>query len=155
MIAPTVDDLQAITEQVWLSYLDPEGTDPLLPLPVEAPAAGVAASVSVTGAWDGHVVFTCSREASLRAASALLGVPADEVTADDVADAVGELVNVIGGNVKSLLPDGCLLSLPHVVTGEAAASGRWPAAVEVCRLQGVWGAEPVAVGVWASKTTET
>ncbi|MGI5169986.1 chemotaxis protein CheX [Spirillospora sp. CA-253888] len=155
MTAPTVDDLQAITEQVWLSYLDPEGTDPLVPVPAGPPAGAVAASVSVTGAWDGHVVFTCSRAASLRAASALLGVPADEVTDDDVADAVGELVNVIGGNVKSLLPDGCLLSLPHVVTGEAAGSGRWPAAVEVCRLEGVWDTEPVAVGVWTSKSTES
>ena len=31
-LAPTDDDLRAIAEQVWSSYLDPEGVSPLLPL---------------------------------------------------------------------------------------------------------------------------
>jgi chemotaxis protein CheX len=151
MTSPTLEDLQSITEQVWQSYLDPEGVNPLVAVPEEALPSDVAASVSVSGPWDGHVVITCSHEASRQAASALLGIEAAEVTGDDVADAVGELVNVIGGNVKSLLPDGCLLSLPHVITGGQPESSKYPAAVEVCRLQGVWQSEPIAVSVWASK----
>ncbi|MFC4062650.1 chemotaxis protein CheX [Planomonospora corallina] len=147
----TTDDLNAITEQVWLSYLDPEGVHPFLPSP-EAPAPPhVIASVSVTGAWEGHVVMTFSEGAARMSTSALLGMEADEVSDDDVADAVGELVNVIGGNVKSLLPDGSLLSLPHVVTGETGGA-KWPAAVEVCRLQGSWQDEKIAIGVWTSKS---
>jgi chemotaxis protein CheX len=152
MSAPTTDDLHAITEQVWLSYLDPEGVNPFLPSPEAPPSPHVIAAVSVTGAWEGHVVMTFSEKAAELSTSALLGMEDDEVTPDDVADAVGELVNVIGGNVKSLLPDGSLLSLPHVVTGESAGNTRWPAAVEVCRLQGSWQDEKIAISVWTSKS---
>ncbi|MBG0833344.1 chemotaxis protein CheX [Planomonospora sp. ID67723] len=152
MTSPTTDDLQAITEQVWLSYLDPEGINPFLPSE-EAPGMPcVIAAVSVTGAWEGHVVMSFSEPASKLAASALMGMEDEEVTRDDIADAVGELVNVIGGNVKSLLPDGSLLSLPHVATIDEGVN-KWPAAVEVCHLRGSWQNEPIAISVWTSKST--
>ncbi|MBG0818626.1 chemotaxis protein CheX [Planomonospora sp. ID82291] len=152
MSAPTTDDLHAITEQVWLSYLDPEGVNPFLPSSEAPESPLVIASVSVTGAWEGHVIMTFSEQAAELASAALLGMEADEVTPDDVADAVGELVNVIGGNVKSLLPDGSLLSLPHVVTGDSAGTAKWPATVEICRLQGSWQEEKIAISVWTSKS---
>ena len=59
-LAPTDDDLRAIAEQVWSSYLDPEGVSPLLPLAAVAGDGHVSATVSVTGAWWGHVVIRCS-----------------------------------------------------------------------------------------------
>ncbi|GIH97617.1 chemotaxis protein CheX [Planobispora siamensis] len=152
MTSPTTEDLQAITEQVWLSYLDPEGVAPFLPSEETPSLPHVIAAVSVTGAWEGHVVMSFSESASQMAASALLGIEEDEVSRDDIADAVGELVNVIGGNVKSLLPDGSLLSLPHVATIDEGVN-KWPAAVEVCRLQGSWQNEPIAISVWTSKST--
>ncbi|GGS86384.1 hypothetical protein GCM10010156_51150 [Planobispora rosea] len=152
MTTPTIDDLQAITEQVWLSYLDPEGITPFLPSEESPGMPCVLATVSVTGAWDGHVVMTFSQKASRLSASALLGMEEEEVSIDDIADAVGELVNVIGGNVKSLLPDGSLLSLPHVATIDEGVN-KWPAAVEVCRLQGSWQNEPIAITVLTSKSS--
>jgi chemotaxis protein CheX len=76
----------------------------------------------------------------------MLGIGAEDVAEADIADALGEMANVIGGGVKSLLPGECALSLPHVV---AAAGHRriWPAVTEVCRLHGSWGDEPVTVSV--------
>jgi chemotaxis protein CheX len=142
-----VDDLQAITEQVWQSFLDPEGSDPLLLSLLEQSSGDVAAAISVTGAWRGHVVIGCSTAASRHAASALLGVPADEVTEDDISDALGELANVIGGNVKALLPEPCALSLPYVV---ATAGVRWPSVHEICRLDGMWRDEPIHITVLES-----
>lgn len=141
------DDLQAITEQVWESFLDPEGSNPLLLSLLDGVTSDVAAAVSVTGAWRGHVVIGCSTGASLHAASALLGVPATEVTEDDVADALGELANIIGGNVKALLPEPCALSLPFVVNG---AGVRWPSVTEICRLDGTWQDEPIHISVLES-----
>jgi len=38
----------------------------------------------------------------------------DEVTSDLVQDALGELTNMTGGKIKSLLPEPCFLSLPTV-----------------------------------------
>ena len=40
-----------------------------------------------------------------------------EVSLDDVRDALGEITNMIGGNVKALLPTPSRLSLPTVVEG--------------------------------------
>jgi chemotaxis protein CheX len=145
---PTEDDLRVIAEQVWSSYLDTDGSSPLLPVPPENGQIDVTASVSVTGAWRGHVLVSCSDAASRNAAAALLGIELDEVTDDDVADALGELANIIGGNVKSLLPEPCALSLPHVhVEG---SSGRYPAATEVATLNGTWLDESVTVSVLES-----
>jgi chemotaxis protein CheX len=145
---PTVEDLRVIAEQVWSSYLDPAGTDPLLPA-VPADGDDVSASVSVAGAWQGHVVVSCSTDASRHAAAALLGIEFDEVTVDDVSDAVGELANIIGGNVKSLLPQPCALSLPHVLV-EEGLTARFPGVIEVCQLNGSWLGEPVTVRILES-----
>lgn len=148
MTTPTVnpEDLLQITEQVWTSYLDPDGSAPLMMVPTEG-GSDVCAAVSVTGAWRGHVVVECSSAASRHAAAALLGIEASDVSGDDVADALGELANIIGGNVKVLLPEPCALSLPYVVT---AAGAHWPSVTEVCRLDGSWLDEPVKVTVLAS-----
>ena len=49
---------------------------------------------------------------------ALLREPADAVVShEDVVDAFGEIANVVGGNVKALLPELATLSLPEVVAG--------------------------------------
>ena len=66
---PTDEDLSTIAEQVWSSYLDPEGVSPLLPFPSPRQLVEVSASVSVTGAWRGHVVLSCSSNASKNAAA--------------------------------------------------------------------------------------
>lgn len=146
---PTNDDLSTIAEQVWSSYLDPEGTAPLLPFPAPRQLVEVSASVSVAGAWRGHVVLSCSSTASKNAAAALLGVDFDEVTAEDIADALGELANIIGGNIKSLLPEPSALSLPHVLLGRVD-SEHWPAVKEICQLSGSWQDEMVCISVLES-----
>jgi chemotaxis protein CheX len=145
------DDLISITDQVWESFLDPEGVNPLLPSIADG-GLDVAAAVSVTGAWRGHVVIECSTAASHHAAAALLGVGDDDVTDADVADALGELANIIGGNVKALLPEPSALSLPYVVN---AAGAHWPSVTEVCRLDGMWRDEPVTISVLESSTERT
>jgi chemotaxis protein CheX len=147
------DYLREITDQVWTSFLDPDGTKPLsytagsTVRTVSALDDALAAAVSVTGAWRGHVVVACSDAASHHVAAALLGVPAGEVTPADVTDALGELANVIGGNVKALLPESCALSLPYVLP---MAGARWPSVTEVCRMDGNWLDEPVAISVLES-----
>lgn len=42
--------------------------------------------------------------------------PDEEVGAEDLADAFGEIANVVGGNLKSLLPEHAVLSLPTVAS---------------------------------------
>jgi chemotaxis protein CheX len=47
----------------------------------------------------------------------LLGIEPPEEFNDDVRDAVGELANMIAGNLKPLLPPGVALSMPTLVEG--------------------------------------
>jgi chemotaxis protein CheX len=146
---PTEEDLATIAEQVWSSYLDPEEIAPLLPFPAPQQLVEVSASVSVTGAWRGHVVLSCSSTAAKNAAAALLGVEFEEVTAEDIADALGEVVNIIGGNVKSLLPEPSALSLPHVLLGRVDVE-HWPSVTKICQLNGSWQDEMVSITVLES-----
>jgi chemotaxis protein CheX len=146
---PTEDDLRAIAEQVWASYLDIDGASPLLPIPAQRQDTSVAASVSVTGAWRGHVVVRCTDTASRNAAAALLGMQHDEVTTEDITDALGELANIIGGNIKSLLPEPSSLSLPHVLL-DLNGTDHYPAVTRICHLTGTWLDELVTVSVLES-----
>ncbi len=154
--APTIHDLVEIAEQVWQSYLDPEGANPLVPSESDVPAKTLAhgesvlASVSITGAWHGHVVVSCSAAAARHAAGALLMMDVAEVSQQDVVDALGELANIVGGNVKSTLPSVCQISLPHVISG-VGVNSEWPNATQVCELVGLWLDEPIAISVWQSR----
>ncbi len=144
---PQESDLWAITEMIWASYLDPLGENPLMAGPAVTNADDdVHGSVSVTGAWDGQVVVTFSQIAAQRATGALLGLEAEEVSVPDVMDAVGELVNIVGGSVKSLMPQPTVLSLPSVRTGPA---GDLPG-TEMLRLTGTGMDEPVTIAVLES-----
>jgi hypothetical protein len=40
-----------------------------------------------------------------------------QVQVTNLQDAIAKLVNMIGGNVKALLPETCYLSLPAVIEG--------------------------------------
>jgi chemotaxis protein CheX len=140
---PGNEDLWTMVEMVWVCYLDPLGEHPLIPAAVEPGAADVAGAVSVSGAWVGRVVVTFSPLASQRATAAMLAIDVAEVSSADVDDAVGELVNIIGGSVKSLMPQPTALSLP------AVRAGGFPedTGTAVCRLSGTWLDEPVSVAV--------
>jgi chemotaxis protein CheX len=154
---PTVEDLNTIAEQVWSSYLDPEGINPLLqvdPAKYADAVMGVCASVAITGSWDGHVVVSCTEQAGRSAAAALLMLELEEVSAGDVVDAAGEIVNIVGGNVKSMLPSLCAISLPQVSMGAGAVT-QFPSAVRVCELVAVWMDEPLSISVWHSSRTAT
>ena len=71
--------------------------------------------VDVVGPWTGSVVLTTGRQTAADLTRALLGETAPELLEhEDVADAFGEIANVVGGNVKAALPGPSGLSLPDV-----------------------------------------
>ncbi|MDR7280456.1 chemotaxis protein CheX [Catenuloplanes atrovinosus] len=145
-----VEDLQEIVEQVWSSYLDPEGIEPLIPVydDIDAMKTDMHASVSITGTWHGHVVVACNEPAAKNCSAAFLAMEVEEVGEADMMDVLGELANIVGGNVKSMLPPGCFVSLPTVVTGEAP---HYPSAEPVCQLAGHWMGDPFVITMWQSR----
>ncbi|GAA4810382.1 chemotaxis protein CheX [Nocardioides caeni] len=145
---PDPEDVRMLTEDVWLALLGED--EVLLPrlVPPGSPfdAAGVwSATVTVTGGWQGVVTVELDEDVARQLTGTMLDIPGTETVADgDVADAVGELVNMVGGNVKSLMPGPSTLSLPAVAAGRAA----FPSDVtEACRLDLAWRGAPVRVSV--------
>ena len=145
------NDLAEMVEQVWLSYLDPEGISPLIPTYDENQPSEVHSSVSITGSWSGHVVYAPLDAAARRAAAAFLAMEADEVGEEDISDVLGELANIVGGNVKAMLPPGCLLSLPQVVLAPESTA-QYPNAARISGVYGLWEGEPVNVSMWQSRS---
>jgi chemotaxis protein CheX len=144
------NDLAEMVEQVWESYLDPEGVSPLMQTYDESQASEVHSSVSITGSWTGHIVYASSMPAARRAAGAFLAMEPEEVSEEDLSDALGELANIIGGNVKAMLPPGALLSLPQVVLAPEATA-RYPNAHRITGVYGIWDGEPVSISMWQSR----
>lgn len=144
--APSAEDVQALTEDVWLALVGED--EVLLPrlVPSGAPfdATGVwSSSVTVSGGWAGVVTVELDEGVAQQLSARMLAIPEGEpVTDGDIADAVGELVNMVGGNVKSLMPGPSVLSLPSVAAGRAAFASD---VVEVCRLDLAWRGGPVRV----------
>ncbi len=85
--------------------------------PPAATGRTVSGCVQFSGAWEGAVTIECSAEFARQAAATMFGIAPDQTSVADTKDAMGELVNMTGGNVKALLPEPCRLSLPTVTEG--------------------------------------
>lgn len=83
------------------------------------PEHEVSGIIGLSGKARGTVVLSLSKQAALRATEALLRDPTKEINAD-VADAVGELTNIIAGGAKARLKHLAMsVSLPTIVTGKS------------------------------------
>jgi chemotaxis protein CheX len=73
--------------------------------------------VHLTGDWNGTVLLECSRRQACQFAGRILSMDAPETVDDDVRDVLGELANMIGGNLKCGMATGVRLSMPSVLDG--------------------------------------
>ena len=80
-------------------------------------SAVITASISLGGNWKGAVLVECALAEAFLFASRMTGIEMPTELNDDVRDTLGELANMIGGNLKSILPGGVELSLPTVISG--------------------------------------
>jgi chemotaxis protein CheX len=141
------DDIVVIAQDVWASFLEL----PLEPVPFHHDVApgtpSMTGLVRVFDAWSGAVVLECAPAVG-RAVAAAMFASGDATSDAEVVDALGELTNMIGGNIKSLLPAPSRLSLPEV------SAGTWPTmvpgAVLVSKVDFRSGADgdPVHISVW-------
>ena len=104
--------------------------DTMLSLPVEVveedtferPEAGrLVGAVNFAGKVEGLFTIDVSDTFSRRMAAAMLGVEVDEIGHDDeIKDLIGEISNIVGGNLKSALTDAgfdCSISTPSITLG--------------------------------------
>ena len=111
------DDIKQLIETAWHSVLGLElSTDPDLMDPMSHHHT-VAASVQISGGWNGALVVFCQADLGRRVAAIMFDVENGELAVELVQDAMGELANIIGGGIKGLVDGECHLSLPTVADG--------------------------------------
>ena len=121
--ADIVAGIQSATSEVFATMLDmkPEA-GAMLPersVAAAAPASGVVSVIGIAGPWAGTGSLACTGAFACSMASNFLMTKFDSMN-DDVLDAVGEICNMVIGNVKTILeekvgPMG--LSTPTVILG--------------------------------------
>ena len=116
--------LVQVVAAVWDSILGfpilpRDQVDPQDFVSIQAPA--LAGDVRISGEWNGAVVMCVPFSLASDCAAVMYGKPAGGLTGMEVEDAWGELVNMVGGGLKGLLPPPTRLSLPRVGNITAAA----------------------------------
>ena len=140
-----------IAQDLFAAMVDGE---PGLLEPVDALGAPIPdpvhAWVDIVGPTSWRTLVVTARPTADRIARALLQLDDGEtVGLDDVRDALGEVANVVGGNLKGMLDGGSSLTLPVVdTTGPAVAR----AADHAQAL--LWRGEPLVISLWTSKDGE-
>ena len=120
--------IEAIANEAWIALVGED--EVLVPFAGDLPADTVSAWVDVVGPWTGSVVLTAGRQTAAELTRALLGEAAPELLDhEDVADAFGEIANVVGGNGNSALPGPSTLCLPEAGPALAVRNPE-----DVCRI---------------------
>ena len=86
----------------------------------------ISAVIGLSGDIRGAVVISMRKSFAIKITDTLCGTPHTELD-DDVVDAIGEIVNIIAGNIKQYVEGGekIVISLPTVVMG-AKHTFAWP-----------------------------
>jgi chemotaxis protein CheX len=145
-VVVSADELWSIVTEVWESIL---GSGVVQADHAFGLDAALTAAVSIHGDWDGLVTFTCPEPAARDIARVMLDLDAEAaLSEDDVEDALGEIANVVGGQVKSLCAGENRLGLPDVRRGMVL-----PRAKPCCRVGVEWAGHVARVAVWRSTAT--
>jgi hypothetical protein len=136
------ETVQSIAQEAWSALV---GDDEfLVPLPGGPPDDAVSSWVEIVGPWTGTVVLTTARSTAEELSRCLLKEHAPPVLdAEDIEDGLGELANVVGGNVKAVLPGPSVLGLPEVGSAPAAGS-------DTCRVDLLWRGQSLTISVQGS-----
>jgi chemotaxis protein CheX len=111
-------EIISLTQYIWGATLNLEAVPHEHPVPPAPGGRTLDGVINITGAWAGALVLQVPEPVARRAACVMFEVEADSASLEDMQDAVGELTNMTGGNVKALLEGHCHLSLPAVVEGK-------------------------------------
>jgi chemotaxis protein CheX len=114
-VGPT--EIHEIVRTIWDSVFGWE-VETAPPLQISRGGVGFRTGfIQIAGAWEGAIVCICGEDLLRTAAGVIFQLPVEDVTKELIHDALGELTNMLGGNLKALLPGPSFLCLPAVVEG--------------------------------------
>jgi hypothetical protein len=107
--------LDEVTRSIWSTAfgksLDRVPGDPI----PEWSQPPVAAAIDLRGDWNGTLSLSCDPALASRLAATLFGPERLDLGRSEWEDAIRELVNIVGGNLKSTLGPRCRLSIPLLI----------------------------------------
>lgn len=108
-----------ITQNIWESILglQVERARDVAQLSQANREKSLTGCVQLAGAWEGSVFLYCTAVLAGEVAATMFGTTREQLRNGDTEDALGELTNMVAGNLKIVLPRPCQLSLPAVVEG--------------------------------------
>jgi chemotaxis protein CheX len=113
VVTAVEDDIREIASSIWETlFTKPltRGTDGM-----QLEEQVVTGCVQINGAWTGAVMLQCDADLAAVLAGELFR--SESATSEEVRDTIGELTNMLAGNIKALLPEPSQISLPAVAFG--------------------------------------
>ncbi len=107
------DQIIQIAFDVWISL----GDDIAISKAKTYEGNTISGSIHISGSWNGAVVLRSTYTLAQKTTASMFGIEIEDISEEEVSDAMGELVNMVGGNIKSILPEPTALSLPTVSQG--------------------------------------
>jgi len=113
----SAEDINQITADIWTSTLGLDAQPMAEPPPSGAKERSLIGCIQIMGDWEGAVTLYCSEALAYKATASMFDMPQEEITDEELHDTLGELTNMTAGNIKTLLPGDCRISLPSVAEG--------------------------------------
>jgi len=109
------EDVARTVGEIFRTMLGLEVTTTQAPWPPDEEL--LSGAIYYAGSWKGAVLVECTPQQAFLFTGRLMGSERPATVNEDVRDAMGELTNMVAGNLKPLLPHGVYLSMPSVVEG--------------------------------------
>jgi chemotaxis protein CheX len=110
-------EVQLVIERIWTSMFQDKITKIS---DVSAAVFDNISLVAIDGAWKGAMVLATTSDFSEKVARHLFDLAESEDPSEEqTLDVMRELANLIGGNIKTVLPEPCQLSLPQILDSQA------------------------------------
>jgi CheY-specific phosphatase CheX len=117
MMQFTEGDLTEVVRSVWDAMLGLTLLPATQAYETTSDGRYLTGCVQITGSWEGAVMIDLPEALARDAAAAMFGCETADLSDDEVLDALGEIANMVGGNVKGMIDGDCKLSLPTVAEG--------------------------------------
>ena len=114
MLIECEEEIRQFVTDIWSTFLNMKVSPTETPFKPKGNGNTLAGCVQITGEWQGSVTLYAPKELGKKVAATMYGL--DETDADNkqIQDVIGEITNVLAGNIKLILPAPCSISLPCV-----------------------------------------
>jgi len=108
------EEISQFVNDIWSTFLSVKVSTTSKPFKPKGQGNTLAGCVQITGEWQGSVTLYAPKEIGRKIAATMYSLDEAAVENQQIQDVVGEITNILAGNIKSILPAPCSISLPSV-----------------------------------------